>query len=299
MEETWTCEVCTFPNQEYIYTSDGNKKHVTMCGLCNTTRAGYELFVDNQGDPIDRKKDKVVVTFGRFSPPTKGHKALFDNISNLATEHNADAFVFVLDCYGGSCSANPLSIDIRLNILKKMYPTTNLKFVKIVTKSDKNVEEIVRIVTDLVESKKYPIENIMIVEGSDRVKDFQELVDTIIDRKVATLEIIEKASDALKETAKTYEGKRITVLQAGKNRKNQFNGTAESISATLVKKAALDGNIQAFTDGVKIGDVSDTNIKVLINEIRRVSGKDPIQGGTRKRHRKNRRVSTKKGLKKL
>jgi nicotinic acid mononucleotide adenylyltransferase len=294
MEQTWTCEACTFSNQEYIFTSDGNKKHVTMCTLCNTIRAGYELFVDNHGDPVERTKDKVVLSFGRFSPPTKGHKALFDTISNLATEHNADAFIFVLDCYGGSCSSNPLSIDIRLNILKKMYPTTNLKFVKIVTKSDKNIEEIVRIVTDLVESKKYPIENIMIVEGSDRVKDFQELIDTIFERKVATLEIIEKASEALKETAKNYEGKRITVLQAGKNRKNAFNGTPESISATLVKKAALDGNIAEFTEGVKIGNISDTNIKVLMNEIRRVSGKDPIQGGTRKIHRKYRQASTKK-----
>lgn len=294
MEETWTCEACTFQNQEYIVTSDGNKKHVTMCTLCNTMRAGYELFIDNHGDPVERTKDKVVLSFGRFSPPTKGHKALFENISNLATEHDADAFIFVLDCYGGSCSSNPLSIDIRLNILKKMYPMTNLKFVKIVTKSDNNIEEIVRIVTDLIEIKKYPIENIMIVEGSDRVKDFQDLVDTIFDRKIASLEIIEKASDALKETVKTYEGKRITVLQAGKNRKNAFNGTPESISATLVKKAALNGNIGAFTEGVKIGDISDTNIKVLMNEIRRVSGKDPIQGGTRKIHRKHRRRSTKK-----
>jgi len=294
MEETWTCEACTFQNQEYIFTSDGNKKHVTTCSLCNTIRSGYELFVDNQGDPVERTKDKVIVSFGRFSPPTKGHKELFDNISNLATEHNADAFIFVLDCYGGSCSSNPLSIDIRLNILKKMYPMTNLKFVKIVTKSQNNIEEIVKIVTDLVESKKYPIENIMVVEGSDRVKDFQDLVDTIFDRKVATIEIIEKASDALKETAKNYEGKRITVLQAGKNRKNAFNGTPESISATLVKKAALDGNIQTFTEGVKIGDISDTNIKILMNEIRRVSGKDPIQGGTRKIRGKHRRRSTNK-----
>jgi nicotinic acid mononucleotide adenylyltransferase len=293
MAETWECELCTFSNNDTIDISDGRTKPVTMCSLCNTMRPGYELFVDNYGDPIERTKDKAVITFGRFSPPTKGHKELFDTVSKLATQENADAFVFVLDCLGGSCSSNPLSIDVRLNILKKMYGTTNLKFVKMTNKAENNSEEIIKIVTDLVEIKKYPIENVIIVEGSDRVKEFQNLVDNIFDSKLAKLEITEKASDALKESIKQYEGKRIAVLQAGKNRKNEFNGTPESMSATRVKKAALDGNIAGFTEGVKIGDISDTNVKVLMNEIRRVSGKDPIQGGTRTIYRKHRRGTKK------
>lgn len=281
MASNWTCEICTLLNKEYT----------TNCSLCNSIRPGYELFVDNNGDPVSRTKDKVVITFGRFSPPTKGHKALFDRISELAKQHNADAFVFVLDCHGGSCAENPLKLDIRLNILKKMYPATNLKFVKILIKSGNNLEEVV---TDLVEIKKYPIENIMIVEGSDRVNDFQNVVDNMFSKKIASLEIAEHALAALKEAVTNYQGKRITVLQAGNNRKNVFNGSPESRSATLVKKAALNGNIETFTEGVKIGDVSDSNIKVLMNEIRRVSHKDPIQGGTRKRHQIYRRGSTKK-----
>ena len=293
MAETWECEVCTFSNNDTIDISDGRTKPVTMCSLCNTMRPGYELFVDNNGDPIERTKDKAIITFGRFSPATKGHKELFDTVSKLATQENADAFVFVLDCLGGSCASNPLSIDVRLNILKKMYGKSDLKFVKMVNKPENNPQEIVKIVTDLVEIKKYPIENVMIVEGSDRVKEFQNLVDNIFNNKLAKLEITEKASDALKESIKQYEGKRIAVLQAGKNRKNEFNGTPESMSATRVKKAALDGNIAGFTEGVKIGDISDTNVKVLMNEIRRVSGKDPIQGGTRRIYRKHRRGTKK------
>jgi len=288
MPENWECEVCTFSNEDTVYISDGRTKPVTMCSLCNTMRPGYELFVDNNGDPIERTKDKAIITFGRFSPPTKGHKELFDTVSKLATDQNADAFVFVLDCVGGSCSSNPLSIDVRLNVLKKMYGKTNLKFVKMTNKAENNSQEIVKIVTDLVEIKKYSIENVIIVEGSDRVKEFQNLVDDIFDNKLAKLEIAQKASDALKETVKNYEGKRIAVLQAGKNRKNNFNGSPESMSATRVKKSALNGNIAEFTEGVKIGNISDMNVKVLMNEIRRVSGKEPIQGGTRKIYRKHR-----------
>jgi len=294
MPETWECEVCTFSNEDTVYISDGRTKPVTICSLCNSMRPGYELFVDNKGDPIERTKDKAIITFGRFSPATKGHKEIFDTVSKLATDQNADAFVFVLDCLGGSCALNPLSIDMRLNLLKKMYGKTDLKFVKMINKPESNSQEIVKIVTDLIETKKYPIENVIIVEGSDRVKDYQNLVDNIFDNKLEKLEIAQKASDALKETIKNYEGKRIAVLQAGKNRKNEFNGSPESMSATRIKKAALNGNIAAFTEGVKIGNISDTNVKVLMNEIRRVSGKEPIQGGTRTIYRKHRRGSTKR-----
>jgi nicotinic acid mononucleotide adenylyltransferase len=261
----------------------GNETPVIKCLLCDTPRAGFDLFVDNKGDPVIKEKDKVVITFGRFSPPTKGHQSLFDNVSRLATENNADAFVFVLDCFGGTCAENPLNIDIRLNALKKMYPSTNLKFVKVLNKVGSNIEDIL---SDLIENKKYSPDNITIIEGSDRIKAFQEIVDRIILDKTANIKIAEKALEVLKETVKYYNGKTITVLQSGKNRKNVFNGTTESMSASHVKKAALYGNINAFTQGVKIGDLSDTNIKVLVNEIRKVSGKDPIQGGTRKRSKR-------------
>lgn len=287
MSERWICEECTMEN-EVTVTRNGKDQPVIKCQLCDTIRKGFELFVDNKGDPVKREKDKVVITFGRFSPPTKGHQSLFDNVSRLATENDADAFVFVLDCYGGSCADNPLSIDIRLNVLKKMYPTTNLKFVKVLDHVVGNIEFIIE---DLVENKKYPLENITIIEGSDRVKMFQDVVDSIIVGKTGSIKAAERAIEVLKETAKSYTGKSIKVLQSGKNRKTVYNGTSESMSATHVKKAALNGNINAFTEGVKIGDLSDANIKVLVNEIRKVSGKDPIKGGTRKTRRRYTRKS--------
>ncbi len=282
MADRWICEFCTMENENTVKIQ-GNDTPVIKCQLCDKIRPGFELFVDNKGDSVTKEKDKVIVTFGRFSPPTKGHQSLFENVSRLATENNADAFVFVLDCFGGTCAENPLNIDIRLNILKKMYPSTNLKFVKVLNKVGSNIEDII---TDLIENKKYMPENITILEGSDRIKAFQEIVDRIMLDKTANIKIAEKALEVLKESVKYYNGKNITVLQSGKNRKNVFNGTTESMSATHVKKAALDGNINAFTKGVKIGDLSDTNIKVLINEIRKVSGKEPIQGGTRKRSKR-------------
>lgn len=282
MPEKWICEFCTMENEDTVKIQ-GKDAPLVKCQLCDKSRPGFDLFVDNNGDPVIKQKDKVVITFGRFSPPTKGHQSLFETVSRIATENDADAFVFVLDCYGGSCAENPLNIDIRLNVLKKMYPTTNLKFVKVLNEVGRSNEDII---SDLVENKKYSPDNITIIEGSDRVKPFQELVQRLILEKSTNIKVAEKALEVLKETVKYYSGKNITVLQSGKTRKNAYNGTTESMSASHVKKAALNGNINAFTEGVKIGDLSDTNIKVLINQIRKVSGKDPIKGGTRKRNRR-------------
>jgi len=44
---------------------------------------------------IVKHHSKVYFTFGRFQPPTIGHKVLIDKLSELARAEDADAYVFV------------------------------------------------------------------------------------------------------------------------------------------------------------------------------------------------------------
>lgn len=276
----WTCSVCTF---------DSNADNIYKCEFCDKERVGFDLFSETKGNSLNKTKDSLVFTFGRFQPPTIGHKILFDEVSRLASEKNADAYVFVVDCIGGSCDKNPLSIKLRINVLKKMYPSSNLKFVAF----DKALGGFDQILQSFIETQRYPVENITVVEGSDRVGEFTELTRAFIREKEEKIQIAERALEELRQTTQLYAGKQIQVVQGGQTRTDENTGGPESMSATKIRKAAIDGNKELFNHGVMIGSMTPADALQLMNEIRRVSSLQPLQGGGKrktKRSRKNKRT---------
>jgi nicotinic acid mononucleotide adenylyltransferase len=277
---SWSCSVCTFDN------SDDKVK----CGLCDTMREGYDIFQQTKGNSVFKTKEKAYITFGRFQPPTKGHKVLFDEVSRLARENDGDAYIFVINCDGGSCIQNPLPLHVRINVLKKMYPSesTNLNIIALDQGPLVSLEDVM---SELIEARHYLPENITIVEGSDRVQGFKDLVESLYFTKNRKIETAEAALKELKIIIKLYQGK-INVLQAGKNRKEgaNANNSPASISGTKVRQAALDGNKELFNQGVMIGNMTPNDSLLLMNQIRKLEGLTPLQGGGRKT-RKNRKYN--------
>lgn len=281
----WTCSVCGFSELK-----DTDYK----CSICDTMRKGYELFTETKGNSLIKQKEKVFITFGRFQPPTKGHQVLFNEVSRLARENDGDAFIFVIDCGGGSCIENPLPMTVRINVLKKMYASTNLKIIGLDHKYGVDMDIVM---VELIERLRYLPQNITIVEGSDRVEDFREMISKLYYGKEERIKIAELALQELKSKKELYNGD-IIVLQAGENRKEgeNANGSPASISGTKIRQAALNGNKELFNQGVMIGNMTPADALLLMNEIRKLPPNNlpPLQGGSRKMQRSHLRYRNKK-----
>jgi len=92
----------------------------------NVPRKGLQLNTATS-DEIVATKDLVYFSFGRFQPPTKGHKELIDYLESKSQE-GADAYLFV-SSNEKEPKRNPLTGPEKLGLLKKMYPGTSVKFI--------------------------------------------------------------------------------------------------------------------------------------------------------------------------
>jgi nicotinic acid mononucleotide adenylyltransferase len=103
------------------------------------------------GDEIEiQKGPRAVFTFGRFNPPTMGHKALIEAvIATAMAEPNrwegmeagapppppADAYIFPSSTLSDP-RRNPLSVKQKIAIIKRAFPDPNL--IRIIDTTDKN-----------------------------------------------------------------------------------------------------------------------------------------------------------------
>ena len=227
---------------------------------------------------IVKHHSKVYFTFGRFQPPTIGHKVLIDKLSELARSENADAYVFVsskqnnmekykrtklyksMTASGSFISTdeneNPLPVGTKVEILRKMYPSSGVIFV------DTTVEGCPQLfnVVDKLHSTGY--DDITMGVGSDRVSTFEKVF-----------------KDSLK------------VVSLGERTVNATNMSAKAMSGTKMREAAVSGNKEAFLHGIMIGDMTREDGLRLMNMIRLSLGYDAVvEGGkTRKIRIKHKR----------
>lgn len=62
----------------------------------------------------------AVIAFGRFNPPTSGHKLLFDGAMSAARRLNADLIVY--PSVSHDTRSNPLSFAVKVKFLQKLFP---------------------------------------------------------------------------------------------------------------------------------------------------------------------------------
>lgn len=220
------------------------------------------------------REKKALFTFGRFQPPTIGHKVLIEYIVKTAAEQEADPFIYVsstqnkltkkdrdMERLGTFASTktneNPLSVDVKLEYLHKMYPDRASIFINTEKCGCKTLFSII----DRIKSQGYT--SITMAAGSDRIPQYESLMNTY----------------------KTG----VTVISAGERTK-RMNETKplkpEEMSGTDMRKAAVAGDIVAFTNGIKIGLITDEDAFTLLNLVRQGLGYNVLEkpkGGRRSR----------------
>ena len=206
----------------------------------------YQKFI------TEKKGDTVVFTFGRFNPPTVGHEKLITAVQSVAKTRGGDFFVY--PSHSQDPKKNPLNQATKIKYMKKMFPKYKSN---IVASSGKTA---LNIASELYD-KKYT--TLVMVVGSDRVQEFQRILDKYNGQ--------DKAHGF-------YDFDQIYVVSAGE-RDPDAEGV-EGMSASKMRAAAVEGDFKSFRMGTP-ETLSDADTKKLFNDIRKGMRLEVVKEGSK------------------
>ena len=199
----------------------------------------------------EKKGDTVVFTFGRFNPPTVGHRKLIIAVENVAKTKGADYFIF--PSHSQDSKKNPLNQTQKIKYMHQMFPKHRLNIIA------SRGTDALHIAVELYDKKKY--NNLVMVVGSDRVKQFQSILNRY---------------NGEDKPHGFYEFDKIEVVSAGE-RDPDAEGV-EGMSASKMRAAAVAGDFESFRMGIPDG-ASDKVILKMFNDIRKAMRLEIVKEG--------------------
>ncbi len=200
----------------------------------------------------EKKGDTAIFTFGRFNPPTVGHEKLVVAVANVARKEGGEYFVY--PSHSQDSKKNPLSQKQKIQYMKKMFSKHRTN---IISSTGRTALEIASELHD----KGYT--NIVMVVGSDRVKDFKRLLDTYNGE--------DKAHGF-------YDFDSIKVVSAGE-RDPDAEGV-EGMSASKMRQSAVEGDYKTFRKGIP-SSLPDKDTKLMFNDIRKGMRLEVVKEGSK------------------
>lgn len=183
----------------------------------------------------------VVITFGRFNPPTLGHEKLIDKILSIAKSNKYRIFV----SQSHDEKKNPLEYSEKINFMRKMFAKQGRSIIE-----DKSI---ITIFDALVKLYKQNFTKVIVVVGSDRVAEFSKLLTKY---------------NGVSAKHGFYEFKDgIQIESAGE--RDPDSDDVDGMSASKMRAAAKDNNFDLFKKGLPR---SFKEAKDLFNTIRKNSG---------------------------
>jgi len=174
----------------------------------------------------EAKGDTAVFTFGRFNPPTTGHEKLINAVAKQQKK-NAGSKMYVYPSHSQDAKKNPLPHAKKIAYMRKMFPRYKST---IVAAKPRTAIEVA------VELHKKGHKALVMVVGSDRVQEFQKLLDTY---------------NGVDGRHGYYGFDNIEVISAGE-RDPDAEGV-EGMSASKMRAAAADGDYNSFSQGLPKG----------------------------------------------
>lgn len=170
----------------------------------------------------EEKKKEVVFTFGRFNPPTIGHGKLLAKVAAAAIGNDYRIYA----SQSSDPKKNPLEYKEKIKVMRKMFPNHGRNIIE-----DKNAKTALHIASILHDQG---FTKITMVVGSDRIKEFQRLLNTY---------------NGAKGRHGYYDFKDgIDVVSAGE-RDPDAEGVS-GMSASKMRQAAIDGDFKSFMLGI-------------------------------------------------
>ena len=200
----------------------------------------------------EKKGDTVIFTFGRFNPPTVGHEKLVMAVANVSKLRGGDFFIY--PSHTQDSNKNPLNQKEKIKYMKLMFPKFRSN---IIASTGKTALEISSELYD----KGY--KNLIMVVGSDRVQEFQKILDRY-------------NGEDLKHGF--YDFDKIEVVSAGERDPDAEGVTG--MSASKMRASAVEGDFQSFRKGIP-DTLSDKDTMAMFNDIRKAKRLDVIKEGSK------------------
>ena len=191
---------------------------------------------------MEAREKTVVFTFGRFNPPTTGHEKLIKKVADVATKYSADFFIY--PSHSQSPKKDPLPHVKKVAYMRKMFPKYASKIVA--SGADKTA---INVATSLYD-KGYT--NCIMVVGSDRVKEFNDLLSKY---------------NGVKARHGYYKFDKFEVVSAGERDPDAEGVTG--MSASKMRAAAASNDFDSFKKGLPKGF---TDEKSLFDDVRKFMG---------------------------
>lgn len=175
----------------------------------------------------------IVLFFGRANPPHLGHGIAFKKVLDVAKSYQSNHIIYI--SRSTDKKKNPLSVTRKIFWLKKMFGS-RYNFVA--------ANDQIRTFIEAVKAQDGKFEQIVVIAGSDRVAEYQKLLNRYNGKK-------EFSFDSIK------------VVSAGE-RDPDAEGT-DGLSATKMRQAAIDGDIETIVSGTGL---SSSDAAQLAREVR-------------------------------
>ena len=185
------------------------------------------------------EEDKVAYyTFGRLNPPTIGHEKLLDSLAKKSGKN--DYFVFLSQTQDSK--KNPLDYTLKINSVRKMFPRHARRVM--INKSVRTAFN----ASSFLYDKGY--KSVVFVAGSDRVREFQTLLNKY---------------NCVKGAHGFYNFKSISVISAGE-RDPDAEGV-DGMSASKMRKFASENDFSSFSQGLPTS-MKNKDAKRLFMDVR-------------------------------
>lgn len=170
----------------------------------------------------EAKKRSVVLTFGRFNPPTVGHEKLLDKVAKEAS--GSDYRIYA--SHSEDPSKNPLGYSEKIKIMRKMFPKHGRNIIL-----DKKIRTVIEAASSLYQQG---YTKMKLVVGSDRINEFRKLLNRYNGAAVS------------KNFYEFKDG--IEVVSAGARDPDAVG--VSGMSASKMRDAAVSGDFKTFSLGV-------------------------------------------------
>ena len=187
-------------------------------------------------------KDTIVFEFGLFNPPTTGHEKLIQKVASVARSNPYRIY----PSFTTNPKKDPLPHALKVAYMRKMFK----KYARNII-ADKDAKTAIMIAEKLY---KEGFKNLVMVAGSDRIKEFSTLLNRYND-----------APD--KKGNQLFKFDSVDVISAGE--RDPDSEGVEGMSASKMRAAASDRDVDSFLQGVPSGFADG---KKLYRDVRKHMG---------------------------
>jgi len=173
----------------------------------------FRRFVKDRPITPDRG---VVLTWGRYNPPTIGHETVFNEAARTANDNGYS--LRIMATHSHDAKKNPLVYEDKIEYIKSLFP----RYRDYVHESAHN--DLIKVVEELNSS----YQNIILIAGADRLAEYT----TLLNKYNGTL----------------YTYDTISVISSG-DRDPESDGVS-GVSASGMRQHCAEGNFQKFTTGL-------------------------------------------------